>query len=113
MLDFPELEERRPFTDAEQQAIDDLKELFKNKSDINFQTDDYFLTKFLRYRDWNAKAAYDSVVLYYKLKVKMAHLNANAILKTVFHYFINGQCIKRDIYVKFLAVFCASNHNSI
>lgn len=69
MLDFPDLEEPRPFTDAEQQAIDDLKELFKKNSDINFQTDDYFLTKFLRYRDWNPKAAYDSVVLYYKLKV--------------------------------------------
>lgn len=71
MLDFPDLQEPRPFTDAEQKAIDDLKEMFQKKPEINFQTDNYFLTKFLRYRDWNAQAAYDSIVHYYKLKVKL------------------------------------------
>lgn len=69
MLDFPELQEPRPFTEAEQQAIDDLKLLFKQNTKINFQTDNYFLTKFLRYRDWNAESAYKSIVHYYELKV--------------------------------------------
>lgn len=67
--EFRELEEPRPFTEAEQKAIDDLKLLFKQNTKINFQTDNYFLTKFLRYRDWNVEAAYKSIVTYYELKV--------------------------------------------
>lgn len=69
MSDFSELEEPRPFTESEQQAIDDLKLRFKQNTEIDFQTDNYFLTKFLRYRDWNVEAAYKSIVLYYELKV--------------------------------------------
>lgn len=69
MHEFPELEEPLPFTATEQKAIDDLKLLFKQNSEINFQTDQYFLTKFLRYRDWNAEQAYKSIVNYYELKV--------------------------------------------
>lgn len=70
MHEFRELEEPRPFTDAEQQAIDDLKLLFKQNTKINFQTDNYFLTRFLRYRDWNVSAAYKAIVTYYELKVE-------------------------------------------
>lgn len=70
MFDLNELEEPRPFTESEQQAIDDLKFKFQqNDGTINFQTDNYFLTKFLRYRDWNVEAAYKSIVLHYELKV--------------------------------------------
>lgn len=69
MPEYRELEEPKPFTDAEQKAIDDLKLLFNKNTDINFQPDNFFLTKFLRYRDWNAPAAYESIVKYYELKV--------------------------------------------
>lgn len=70
MNEFRDLQEPRPFSDAQQQAIDDLKLQFKQNSEINFQTDNYFLTKFLRYRDWNVDGAYKSIVNYYQLKVK-------------------------------------------
>ena len=69
MHDFRELKEPRPFTEAEQKAIDELKLMFEQNTEINFQTDNYFLTKFLRYRDWNVGAAYKSIVSYYELKV--------------------------------------------
>lgn len=69
MDEFRELNEPRPFNANEQQAIDHLKQMFKQNTDINFQTDNYFLTKFLRYRDWNVQAAYDSIKNYYKIKV--------------------------------------------
>lgn len=69
MNEFRELKEPRPFTGEEQQAIDNLKQMFTQNTKINFQTDNYFLTKFLRYRDWNVQAAYESIVNYYKIKV--------------------------------------------
>lgn len=69
MNDFRELEEPRPLTEAEQQAIDDLKLMFEQNVKINFQTDNYFLTKYLRYRDWNVQDAYESIRNYYKIKV--------------------------------------------
>lgn len=75
MFEYRELEEPQPFTDAEQKAIDDLKQLFNENTDINFQTDNFFLTKFLRYRDWNAQAAYESIVKYYELKVNSSIVN--------------------------------------
>lgn len=77
MFDFPELEEPRPFTEIEQQAIDDLKLLFKQNTKINFQTDNYFLTKFLRYRDWNVETAYKSIVHHYELKVIINNIVVN------------------------------------
>lgn len=70
MDEFRELTEPRPFNAAEQQAIDHLKQMFKQNTDINFQTDNYFLTRFLRYRDWNVQAAYESIKNYYKIKVR-------------------------------------------
>lgn len=70
MDEFDELEEPRPFNAAEQQAIDQLKQMFKQNTEINFQTDNYFLTKFLRYCDWNVKKSYESIKNYYKIKVK-------------------------------------------
>lgn len=70
MEECRELEETKPFSEAEQQAIDDLKQMFQQNHEINFQTDNYFLTKHLRFRDWNVQAAYDSIVLAYELKVK-------------------------------------------
>lgn len=76
---FCEFEEPRPFTDAQQNAIDDLRSMFKRDTEIRFQTDNYFLTKFLRYRDWNVEAAYKSIVKYYQLKV-----NAKSIFKKEF-----------------------------
>lgn len=97
MFDFAELEEPRPFTESEQQAIDELKFKFEKNNEINFQTDNYFLTKFLRYRDWNVEAAYKSIVLYYELKVIHCDLtnkknpnktliNVSKILKII-HFF--------------------------
>lgn len=71
MDEFHELNEPRPFNAAEQQAIDHLKQMFKQNTDINFQTDNYFLTKFLRYRDWNVQIAYESIKNYYKIKVRL------------------------------------------
>lgn len=69
MNDFRELKEPRTFTGTEQRAIDDLKLLFKQNTKIHFQTDNYFLTKYLRYRDWNVQAAYESIQNFYKIKV--------------------------------------------
>lgn len=58
-----------PFTEDEKKAMDELRDLFALNPKINFQTDDYFLTKFLRVYDWNAQAAYDAIVFLYELKV--------------------------------------------
>lgn len=71
-----EFNEPKPFDAAEQQAIDHLKQMFKQTTDIHFQTDNYFLTRFLRYRDWNVQAAYESIKNYYKIKVR-ATINNN------------------------------------
>lgn len=87
MNDFRELKEPRPLNAAELQAIDDLKSSFKQNMKINFQTDNYFLTKYLRYRDWNVQAAYESIQNYYKIKVKIDKCTiwSNVfIFKTVF-----------------------------
>lgn len=67
---FGEFKEPRPFSADEEQAIDHLKQMFKQTTDINFQTDNYFLTRFLRYRDWEVQAAYESIKNYYKIKVR-------------------------------------------
>lgn len=74
MLEYYEQAEPTPFTDTEQQAIDDLKILCSKNTKIHFQTDNYFLTKFLRVCDWNAKAAYDAIVYFYELKVNELNL---------------------------------------
>lgn len=68
MPEFLELREPEPFTPEERAHIDDLKRLFATRSDISFQVDEYFLTKFLRFCDWNAEKAFASVVNYYELK---------------------------------------------
>lgn len=69
MNEFYELHEPRPFNADERQALDQLKRMFEQNTEINFQTDNFFLTRFLRYRDWNVQAAYESIKNYYKLKV--------------------------------------------
>lgn len=71
MPEFPELCEPKSFTVDEQAAIDELKCLFATRNDISFQRDDYFLTKFLRFCDWNAEKAFIYIVNFYELK----HLN--------------------------------------
>lgn len=76
MGEFCEFKEPKPFDASEQQAIDQLKQMFKQNTDINFQTDNYFLTKFLRYRDWDVQAAYESIKNYYKIKVIFNSLTA-------------------------------------
>lgn len=76
MLEFCELEEPQPFSPAEQQAIEDLKLLCRNHLHIDFQTDNFFFTKFLRYRDWSVQAAYEAIVNNYELKVN----NSNSLI---------------------------------
>lgn len=71
MPEFLELCEPRPFTVDEQEAIDGVKRLFATRKDILFQSDDYFLTKFLRFCDWNPEKAFACIVGFYELK----HLN--------------------------------------
>lgn len=68
MPEFPELREPKAFTPEERAHIDDLKRLFTTRNDISFQTDEYFLTKFLRLCDWNAEKAFASAINYYELK---------------------------------------------
>lgn len=77
-LDVTGFEEPKPFTESEQQAIDDLKELCSQHSNIHFQLDNYFLTKFLRFRNWNAKDAFYAIVNYYTLKVNIVLLSSLA-----------------------------------
>lgn len=74
MDEFCELKEPRPFNAAEQQAIDQLKQMFQQNTEIIFQTDNYFLTKFLRCRDWNVQATYEAIKHYYKIKVRLSHV---------------------------------------
>lgn len=68
MSEFPELCELKPFTTEEECAIEELKRLFGNRLDIEFQHDKYFLTKFLRFCDWNPKKAFQTIVTLYELK---------------------------------------------
>lgn len=63
-------EEPKPFTTIEQKAIDDLKLLCNQQAKIRIQMDNYFLTKFLRYTDWNAEMAYKAILNFYELKVR-------------------------------------------
>lgn len=65
---FPEFCEPEPLTVAEQSAIDELKQLFGTRSDILFQEDNYFLTKFLRFHGWNAEKAFAAIISYYEMK---------------------------------------------
>lgn len=69
--DVSGFEEPKPFTESEQKAIDDLRELCSQHSNIHFQLDNYFLTKFLRFRNWNVKDALDGIVNMYTLKVSI------------------------------------------
>lgn len=68
MPEFPELCEPKPFTVDEECAIEELKRLFVSRSDIEFQRDNYFLTKFLRFCDWNPQKAFEVIVTFYVLK---------------------------------------------
>lgn len=68
MSEFPELCEPKPFTVEEEAAIEELKRLFANRADIEFQRDNYFLTKFLRFCDWNPQQAFQMIVKFYELK---------------------------------------------
>lgn len=70
IIELSYLEEPKPFTAKEQQAIDDLKILCDQHSHIHFQTDNYFLTKFLRCHNWNAENAFTAILHFYDLKVR-------------------------------------------
>lgn len=69
MFDIPELCEPRPFTHEEENIIAELRELCKAYPSIRFQTDNFFLTKYLRYTDWNSRKAFEAMCRYYELKV--------------------------------------------
>lgn len=71
MHEFPKMCEPRPFSVDEECALDELRRLFATRSDIEFQSDNYFLTKFLRFCDWNPQRAFASCVNYYEMK----HMN--------------------------------------
>lgn len=68
MSEFLELCEPKPFTSDEECAIEELKRLFSTRSDIEFQRDNYFLTKFLRFCDWTPQKAFETIVTFYELK---------------------------------------------
>lgn len=68
MPEFPEVCEPKPFTADEECAIEELKRLFGSRPDIEFQRDNYFLTKFLRFCDWNPQKAFEVIVSFYVLK---------------------------------------------
>lgn len=68
MSEFPELCEPKPFTAEEEHAIEELKRLYGNRPNIEFQRDSYFLTKFLRFCDWNPQKAFEMIVTFYELK---------------------------------------------
>lgn len=78
-LDVAGFEEPKPFTEIEQQAIADLRELCSQNSTIHFQLDNYFLTKFLRSRNWNAKDAFDAIINFYTLKVSIVLSSSHEI----------------------------------
>lgn len=95
MLDFHELEEPTPFTVAEQEAIDDLKLMCQEHLHIDFQTDDYFLTKFLRYCDWSVQAAYEAIVKSYEMRV-----NNSQHVKTTFFVEIIKISMNQFLYLQ-------------
>lgn len=104
---FSDFKEPRPFNADEQQAIDHLKQMFKQTTDINFQTDNHFLTRFLRYRDWDAQAAYESIKNYYKIKVRtMISVKIHKIrrqiitLEIIVSIFISSVIIHKCTYKK-------------
>lgn len=63
------LVEPKPFTASEQNAIDELRDMCSDHPKIHFQTDNFFLTKYLRHSDWNVKAAYNAILNNYEMKV--------------------------------------------
>lgn len=73
MMELRDLVEPNPFTPAEQRAIDDLKMLCNQYPHIHFQKDNYFLTKFLRFCDWNAQKACEAILHFYTLKVRICN----------------------------------------
>lgn len=68
MSEFPETCEPTPFTPEEERAIDELIRLFPKRPDIEFQRDNYFLTKFLRFCDWDPQKAFGMIITLYELK---------------------------------------------
>lgn len=71
MVEISEFCEPKPFTLGEEASIDELRRLCRSHSDIHFQLDNYFLTKFLRFCDWNPPRAFESILTFYALKVKI------------------------------------------
>lgn len=69
MFELPELVEPKPFTPDEENAIAELRELCKSCTSINIQTDNFFLTKYLRFADWNPAEAFQAICRHYELKV--------------------------------------------
>lgn len=61
--------EENPLTELEIAAINDIKKLMADYRKIHFQTDQYFLTKYLRAADWCAEKAFNRMRRIYKLKV--------------------------------------------
>lgn len=64
-----DLLEAKSLGEAERSAIDNIKELMANCSNIKFQEDQYFLTKYLRASNWCAETAFERIRRVYKLKV--------------------------------------------
>lgn len=71
MTDNEWLLESKPLTDVELQAIVDIKKLMANYTNIHFQMDQNFLTKYLRAADWCVQKAFDLMKRIYKLKVRI------------------------------------------
>lgn len=88
MSDICELEEPQPFTASEQDAIDELRNMCSGHSKIHFQTETFFLTKYLRHSDWNVKAAYKAIINNYEMKVK--NILRNKILQMCLIQFYNS-----------------------
>lgn len=64
-----DVSEPRPLTESEQCALDEIRRLMMDYTRIRFQTDQYFLTKYLRAADWSPQKAFDQMRRIYKLKV--------------------------------------------
>lgn len=78
-FDIPELCEPIPFTKEEENAIAELKELCKACPSIRIQTENYFLTKYLRYTNWNIKKAFEAICHYYQLKVSLIFIEISLL----------------------------------
>lgn len=64
-----DVSEPHPLTESEQCALDEIRRLMMDYTRIRFQTDQYFLTKYLRAADWSPQKAFDQMRRIYKLKV--------------------------------------------